>query len=274
MSRVALDLSGRPFLVWDVAFTTDKIGTFDTQLVREFFQALASAAGITLHAASLAGENAHHVAESLFKALAKALRMAVEPDARAGQALPSTKGALTLTLIDYGSGNIRSVAKAVRQQQTALWHYVHQRMGICIAFDCAWAGAFGQCRAAWRHIQPHEPAPCCFASPCSLFGDLRGHAIDAATGLEDGQHPGFGWLGRDVIRLSLNDPKLKVPHMGWNNLDVVEDPPVLAGLAGRDVYFCHSYAAHHCPQTLAVTDYGGSQVAAVGRENMIGSISP
>ena len=94
LSRVALDLSNRPFLVWDVAFSAPKIGTFDTELVREFFQALASAGGITLHAASLAGDNAHHVAESLFKALAKALRMAVEADPRAGDALPSTKGAL------------------------------------------------------------------------------------------------------------------------------------------------------------------------------------
>lgn len=94
LSRVALDLSNRPFLVWDVAFTAPKIGTFDTELIREFFQALASAGGITLHATALAGENAHHVAESLFKALAKALRMAVEPDPRAAGALPSTKGAL------------------------------------------------------------------------------------------------------------------------------------------------------------------------------------
>lgn len=94
LSRVALDLSGRPFLVWNVTFSSSKIGTFDTELVREFFQALASAGGITLHADSLAGENAHHVAESLFKALAKALRMAVEPDPRANGQLPSTKGTL------------------------------------------------------------------------------------------------------------------------------------------------------------------------------------
>ena len=94
MARVALDLSDRPFLVWNVAFTAPKIGTFDTELVREFFQALASAGGITLHADSLAGANAHHVAESLFKALARALRMAVETDPRAQNQLPSTKGTL------------------------------------------------------------------------------------------------------------------------------------------------------------------------------------
>lgn len=94
LSRVALDLSNRPFLVWNVNFPTEKIGNFDTELVREFFQAFASAGGITLHADSLAGANSHHIAESLFKALAKALRMAVEPDPRAANQLPSTKGAL------------------------------------------------------------------------------------------------------------------------------------------------------------------------------------
>ncbi len=94
LSRVALDLSNRPFLVWDATFASPKIGNFDTELVREFFQALASAGGITLHATALSGSNAHHMAESLFKALARALRIAVEIDPRAADQLPSTKGVL------------------------------------------------------------------------------------------------------------------------------------------------------------------------------------
>jgi imidazoleglycerol-phosphate dehydratase len=92
--RCALDLSGRPFLVWNVAFPTSKIGTFDTELVREFFQALATHGGITLHVDLMHGINSHHIAEAAFKAVARALRMAVEPDPRAGSAVPSTKGAL------------------------------------------------------------------------------------------------------------------------------------------------------------------------------------
>jgi imidazoleglycerol-phosphate dehydratase len=92
--RCALDLSGRPFLVWNVAFPTAKIGTFDTELVREFFQALATHGGITLHVDLIHGVNRHHIAEAAFKAVARALRMAVEPDPRAGSAIPSTKGAL------------------------------------------------------------------------------------------------------------------------------------------------------------------------------------
>ena len=90
----ALDLSGRPFLVWNIAFPTAKIGTFDTELVREFFQALATHGGITLHLDLIHGVNSHHIAEAAFKAVARALRMAVEPDPRLGDALPSTKGAL------------------------------------------------------------------------------------------------------------------------------------------------------------------------------------
>jgi len=92
--RAALDLSGRPFLVWDMEFPTAKIGTFDTELVREFFQALSTHGGITLHVSKLAGLNSHHIAEAGFKAVARALREAVEPDPRKADAIPSTKGTL------------------------------------------------------------------------------------------------------------------------------------------------------------------------------------
>ena len=92
--RAALDLSGRPFLVWGVEFPTARIGSFDTELVREFFQALASAGGVTLHVERLAGVNSHHIAEAAFKGLARALGQALAPDPRRGGGVPSTKGAL------------------------------------------------------------------------------------------------------------------------------------------------------------------------------------
>lgn len=92
--RVALDLSGRPYLCWNLPFAAPKIGSFDTELVREFFQAVSVHAGITLHVDLIRGENAHHIAEAVFKALARALREAVEPDPRMEGRLPSTKGAL------------------------------------------------------------------------------------------------------------------------------------------------------------------------------------
>ena len=92
--RAALDLSGRAYLVWNVDLPTEKIGTFDTELVREFFQAFAAQGGITLHVEALSGVNSHHIVEAVFKAVARALREAVEPDPRKGDAIPSTKGAL------------------------------------------------------------------------------------------------------------------------------------------------------------------------------------
>jgi len=95
LTRAAIDLSGRPWLVWKVAFARDKIGEFDTELFHEWFQAFAQHAGITLHVENLYGKNAHHIAESSFKALARTLRDAVEIDPRQSNEVPSTKGTLT-----------------------------------------------------------------------------------------------------------------------------------------------------------------------------------
>ncbi len=94
LAEAAIDISGRPFLAWTVAFQQPKIGEFDTELFEEFFRAFAMNALIALHVTQKAGNNAHHVAEGCFKAVARALRMAVEPDPRIGEAVPSTKGSL------------------------------------------------------------------------------------------------------------------------------------------------------------------------------------
>lgn len=95
LTRAAVDISGRPFLVWRVDFTAPKIGTFDTELVREFFQAFSQHAGITLHVENFYAANSHHIAETCFKAVARVLRTAVEIDARQADAIPSTKGSLS-----------------------------------------------------------------------------------------------------------------------------------------------------------------------------------
>ena len=94
LTRVAMDISGRPFLVFRTEFSASKIGTFDTELVREFFQAFAMNAGITLHVETLYGVNNHHIAESCFKALARALRIAISIDPAQKDRIPSTKGSL------------------------------------------------------------------------------------------------------------------------------------------------------------------------------------
>ncbi len=94
MTKAAIDVSGRPFLVWNVSFSSPKIGNFDTELVREFFQALAQNAGITLHILNHYGANNHHIAETCFKAVARCLRTATEVDLRQANRVPSTKGTL------------------------------------------------------------------------------------------------------------------------------------------------------------------------------------
>jgi imidazoleglycerol-phosphate dehydratase len=94
LTRIALDISGRPFLVFNATFPTEKIGVFDTELVREFFQAFAIHAGLTLHVETLYGLNSHHIAESCFKGLARTLRRAVTVDPREEGRVPSTKGTL------------------------------------------------------------------------------------------------------------------------------------------------------------------------------------
>jgi len=94
LTRVTLDASNRPYLVWKVNFTRPKLGEFDTELFKEWFQAFAQSAGLTLHVENLYGENNHHIVESCFKGLARALRQAVEIDPRRADAVPSTKGVL------------------------------------------------------------------------------------------------------------------------------------------------------------------------------------
>jgi imidazoleglycerol-phosphate dehydratase len=99
LTRVSLDASNRPYLVWKVAFTRPKLGEMDTELFKEWFQAFAQSAGVTLHVENIYGENNHHIVESCFKGLARALRQAIEIDPRRGDAVPSTKGTLGGSLV-------------------------------------------------------------------------------------------------------------------------------------------------------------------------------
>ncbi len=96
LTRVAIDVSGRPYLIWNVTFTRPKLGEMDTELFREWFQAFAQNAGITLHVTNVYGENNHHIAETCYKGLARALRSAIEIDPRQNARVPSTKGTLSI----------------------------------------------------------------------------------------------------------------------------------------------------------------------------------
>jgi imidazoleglycerol-phosphate dehydratase len=98
LTRVSVDVSNRPYLVWRVNFSRPKLGEMDTELFKEWFQAFAQSAGVTLHIENLYGENNHHIVESCFKGLARALRQAIEIDPRRAGAVPSTKGTLSGSL--------------------------------------------------------------------------------------------------------------------------------------------------------------------------------
>jgi len=185
---------------------------------------------------------------------------------------------MAVAIIDYGSGNLRSAAKAF-ESQTELEIQVTADVAKVAAADhivLPGVGAFGDCRrgldAVPGMVETLQRTVIEGGRP--FLGICVGMQLMAARGLEHGVHGGFGWIAGDVVAVEPDDPALKVPHMGWNDLTHVADHPVLAGLDhGAHAYFVHSY--HMVPadpaQVLATVDYGGAITAVVGRDNMIGT---
>jgi len=155
---------------------------------------------------------------------------------------------MTLTLIDYGSGNIRSVAKALEAASGERVRVSANPKDVASAgrLVVPGQGAFGQCRAGLLAVEGllealnqavlHHRVP--------YLGICVGMQLMVDRGLEDGVHEGFGWIDGEVAALAPHDPKLKIPHMGWNSLNLADKPhTVLQPAQGQGVYFCHSYAA-------------------------------
>ncbi len=281
--RAALDLSGRPWLGWGVAMTAPRIGSFDTELVREFFQALSTHGGITLHVDLVRGVNSHHIAEAAFKAVARALRMAVEPDPRAERRAALDQGhALTVTtvLIDYESGNLHSAEKAFQRMAretgggevivSARPEDVARADRIVLPGD----GAFPSCMAALRDRSGLHDAlvEAVEARGRPFLGICVGMQLMSRMGHEYTATPGFGWIDGEVRRIAA--PGLKVPHMGWNDLVIDRPHPVLDGIAtGDHAYFVHSYQIEmdDPEQRLAHCDYGGDVTAIVASGTRVGT---
>ncbi len=185
---------------------------------------------------------------------------------------------MAVAIIDYGSGNLRSAAKAF-ESQTDLEIQVTADVGLVAAANhivLPGVGAFGDCRrgrnAVPGMVETLQRTVIDGGRP--FLGICVGMQLMAARGLEHGVHEGFGWIAGDVVAVEPDDPMLKVPHMGWNDLTHVAGHPVLEGLDhGAHAYFVHSY--HMVPadpaQVLATVDYGGALTAIVGRDNMIGT---
>jgi imidazole glycerol phosphate synthase glutamine amidotransferase subunit len=292
LSRVVVDFSGRPGLVFNVDFTRARIGDFDVDLVREFFQGLVNHALLTLHVDCLRGMNAHHQAETVFKAFGRALRMAAERDERAAGAIPSTKGVLyvfvlkryfihyfrmKVVIVDYGMGNLRSVAKAIEKVAPDAEVRISNEASEIRSADrivVPGQGAMHDCMREFlacglREVVHEAAATKPFLGICVGMQMLFDHSQEGDTaglGIVPGHVKRFedGILGPDGNRL-------KVPHMGWNRVDQAGDHPLWKGIeSGSRFYFVHSYYCAPAEQaaTAATTDYGVCFTSAVARANI------
>lgn len=189
-------------------------------------------------------------------------------------------------IVDYGSGNLHSAAKAF--ERVANEYALRTRIEVtrdptdivrAERIVLPGVGAFRDCRDglqavpgmwdALREAVEHRAQP--------FLGICVGMQLMAHRGLENGETPGFGWIAGDVVRIAPKDPRAKIPHMGWNTLEAMRAHPLLAGLtlgsAGFHAYFVHSY--HFAPKTnetiIASSDYFGSVTAMAGRNNVVGT---
>lgn len=185
-------------------------------------------------------------------------------------------------LIDYGSGNIASAAKALSRaaSQTSGHEIVvtadPDMVRKCERIILPGVGAFADCMRGLSAVPGMVEAlnENVLQGGKPILGICVGMQLMATAGREFGTHNGLNWIGGEVVPLSPADPALKIPHMGWNEIDLVQRHPVFAGLdSSANAYFVHSFemkpsdAAHR----LAVTDYGGAVTAAIGRDNIVGT---
>ena len=190
---------------------------------------------------------------------------------------------MKVVIIDYGSGNLRSAAKAF--ERAAIESGLSAEILVTADPDAIRAadrvvlpgvGAFGDCKTGLSAVPGLLDALGeAVVDDCKpFFGICVGMQLLAEQGLEHGAHEGLGWIPGKVEALRPNDKELKIPHMGWNALNIEKPHPVLEGLAAdAHAYFVHSYAfsAQNRDQVLATVDYGGTVTAVVGRDNIIGS---
>lgn len=191
---------------------------------------------------------------------------------------------MTVAIIDYGSGNLRSAAKAFESLSEESVVVTNDADVVARAdrIVLPGVGAFADCRAGVLRLDGMMAAlnDAVVGRGQPFLGICVGMQLMATQGLEHGHYEGFDWIPGDVIAIAPTDPQLKIPHMGWNDISVTRSHPVLAGLENSEAadgvdphcYFVHSY--HFVPRDpahiLARVDYGGPLTAAVGRDNMVG----
>jgi len=189
----------------------------------------------------------------------------------------------TVALIDYGSGNLRSAEKALARaaSERGTGHTIVVTADPAVAAKAErivlpGVGAFADCMTGLKALPGMVEAlrDAVLGRGTPFLGICVGMQLLAEVGREFGDHPGLGWIKGEVVRMTPSDPALKIPHMGWNELNFVRRHPLFAGLEpGAHAYFVHSYVFRPADSdaVLATTDYGGPFAAAVGRANIVGT---
>jgi len=192
------------------------------------------------------------------------------------------RAAGSVVIIDYGSGNLRSAEKALSRVSAELATgddiFVTAdpaRIPEAVRIVLPGVGAFGDCMEGLARIPGMIDAlrEAVFRRGVPFLGICVGMQLLASVGREFGDHAGLGWIEGEVVELAPSDPSLKIPHMGWNDLQLLRPHPLLAGIAeGANAYFVHSYEfrTRDAGDNLATTDYGGAISAAVARGNIAG----
>ena len=185
---------------------------------------------------------------------------------------------MTVVIIDCGSGNLRSAAKAFELYAERSVEVTADPEAVTRADHIVLPGqgAFADCRRGLSSIDGMDEAieEVVVQKGRPFLGICVGMQLMATAGLEHGRHDGFGWIDGEVKPIELSDPALKIPHMGWNELSIRENHPLLDGVEdGTHVYFVHSYnfTVDDPNSVLSTTDYGGEQTAIVGRDNLVGT---
>ena len=192
----------------------------------------------------------------------------------------------SIVIIDYGAGNLHSAAKAFERaaREAETGHDVlvssnHKDLTHADRIVLPGVGAFADCKAGLEAVpgmrEALETAIRKAGKP--FLGICVGMQLMASRGLEHGVHDGLGWIRGEVVAITPSDPALKIPHMGWNTLDVINDHPLLNGIKtgvnGLHAYFVHSYHMQACEPdaSVALTDYGQPVTAMIARDNMAGT---
>lgn len=187
-----------------------------------------------------------------------------------------------VAIIDYGSGNLHSALKAVRKAASYIGkesdsvQLIHNpdSLDSVSHIILPGVGAFQDCMAGVNSIDGMREAleHNVVEKGKYFLGICVGMQLLAEKGLEDGMHQGFGWLSGEVTKIKPKDKSLKIPHMGWNQIEEIRPNPLTEGLNGKDFYFVHSYAMETGDENIiANTDYAGNIVAAVNKDNIFGT---